>query len=244
MFPFEQKTDRPNLYYIKGNAFSVAIDAGNSAKHVQLFYKELRANGFELPKYTIITHWDYTFGLHAIHGKSIASTGTNKQLTTVSTWQWTKEKMAEREQSGEDISFCNQCIIEEYENLSDIQVITAEEEVEEYRELDLGNIHLQMIARDSTHSRDSLFVYIPEEKALFVGDADCEDHYDNGGRYDNEKLTDLIQFFKSLDYEYHLMGHDFPDSKTGALEYLILQLNKLKVPVKESKFTISEIPCG
>lgn len=28
-----------------------------------------------------------------------------------------------------------------------------------------------------TNSNDSVSIYIPEEKTLFVGDADCEDHF-------------------------------------------------------------------
>ena len=35
--PFETERDRPNLGYVKGNNWSLAIDAGHSAAHVREF---------------------------------------------------------------------------------------------------------------------------------------------------------------------------------------------------------------
>ena len=63
--PGEQRTDRPLLYYIRGDRYSVAVDAGNSRAHVELFYSALTAAGLPLPKLTVLTHWhwDHTFGL-------------------------------------------------------------------------------------------------------------------------------------------------------------------------------------
>lgn len=230
MLPFVRETDRPNLFYIKGDNYSVAVDAGNSAAHVQEFYGQLKKHGLEMPRYTIITHWhwDHTFGLHAICGKSIATVKTNEKLRQVMKWEWTKEKMREREASGEDIAFCNECILMEYDNLDEIKVVMADEVVQGERTLDLGSIHLHLTSRDSTHSRDALFVYVPEEKALILGDADCEDHYENGGKYDADRLSDLIAFLKDIDYERHLISHDFEESKEEALEYLSEELEKCR----------------
>ncbi|MGN0387683.1 MAG: MBL fold metallo-hydrolase [Suilimivivens sp.] len=159
MLPFVRETDRPNLFYIKGDNYSVAVDAGNSAAHVQEFYVQLAKHGLEMPRYTIITHWhwDHTFGLHAICGKSIATVKTNEKLRQVMKWEWTKEKMRERE------------------------------------------------------------------------DADCEDHYENGGRYDADRLLDLIEFLKEIDYQRHLISHDFEESKEEALTYLSEELEKCRI---------------
>lgn len=229
MLPFVQKTDRPNLFYIKGDNYSAAIDAGNSKAHVEEFYRELEANGFELPQYTIITHWhwDHTFGLHAITGISIASALTHQKLLEVAEWEWTKEKMAEREATGEDIAFCNNCILEEYDNLDEIKVIGVDEVVEDTRELDLGGIHLKLMARDSTHSRDSLFIHIPEEKMLIIADADCEDYYDNNSQYDKDRLEDMIAFLENVDYERHMFSHIFEITKAEAMAHLKEELKKL-----------------
>ncbi|MBQ5805221.1 MAG: hypothetical protein IIW22_05550, partial [Erysipelotrichaceae bacterium] len=84
---------------------------------------------------------------------------------------------------------------------------------------DLGGISVNLIPRDSTHSRDSLFVYLPSERALILQDADCEDFY-HGSVYDLDRLKDMIAFFESLDYDYHCLGHAMPETKKEALERL------------------------
>ena len=45
--PHNPNTDRPLLTYIKGDKFSLAIDAGNSADHVDDFYKVLEAENLK-----------------------------------------------------------------------------------------------------------------------------------------------------------------------------------------------------
>ena len=39
--PHEPEVDRPMLAYVKGDKFSLAVDAGYSKKHVQDFYLSL-----------------------------------------------------------------------------------------------------------------------------------------------------------------------------------------------------------
>ena len=220
--PYERENDRPNLFYLKGDRRSAVIDAGNSKAHVEKLYALLEKNGLPLPEETIITHWhwDHTFGLPFIHGTSVASVRTNEKLKEVMGWQWNEEAMNAREASGEDIEFCNTCIRVEYPDRSQIQVCPADRSISERETLDLGGLTLHLIPRDSTHSRDSLFVYVPEEAALIVGDADCKDYYDNCGKYNKTRLEEMIAFFESLSYEYHLIGHDAPLTRAEALEEL------------------------
>jgi glyoxylase-like metal-dependent hydrolase (beta-lactamase superfamily II) len=220
--PGMEGIDQPFLYYIKGNDYSIAIDAGNCESHVKEYYQELHNEGLELPKYTVITHWhwDHTFGMPYVHGKTIASELTNRKLKVVSHWKWTLEEMKMREQTGEDITFCNECICKVYEDLSQIYVTPADIEIDRITRLDLGGVTLSLIPRDSTHSRDALFVFFHEEKMLFVGDADCEDHYDENGAYNKERLKSLITFIEEIDFESYLLGHDFPSNKEETLEYL------------------------
>ncbi|BBF41570.1 Zn-dependent hydrolase [Lachnospiraceae bacterium KM106-2] len=221
-FPGEEETDRPYLYYIKGDHYSAAVDAGNSKAHVQAYYEAITKAGLPLPEYTVITHWhwDHTFGIPYVHGKTIANQLTKNKLIEVSQWNWTKKAMEDREKSGEDIAFCNECICKEYPMLSDIKVQTVDQGIIEPMELDLGGVHLQLFPRDSTHSRDALFIYAPEEKALFVGDGDCGDHYENNGEFDPNRLDSLLKFVEKIDFKYYFLGHDVPDTKEGAIKYL------------------------
>ena len=80
--PFEQERDRPNLGYVKGKNWSLAIDAGHSAAHTKEFYSLLEKEGLPLPSITVFTHWhwDHTFGMHAVNGLTLANEKTNRHL--------------------------------------------------------------------------------------------------------------------------------------------------------------------
>ena len=81
-YPHQPETDRPMLAYINGSRISLAIDAGNSAAHVDEFYGALAEADLKKPDITVITHWhwDHTFGMHHIHGLSAAHMKTNEML--------------------------------------------------------------------------------------------------------------------------------------------------------------------
>ena len=81
-YPYEFDRDRPNLGYIKGDNWSLAVDAGHSASHTEEFYKALEEEGLPLPSLTVLTHWhcDHTFGMHAVNGLCIANSKTNQHL--------------------------------------------------------------------------------------------------------------------------------------------------------------------
>ena len=224
--PYRRFGDRPNIYYIKGNNYSIAIDAGNNREHVEYFYEQLRKNGLNLPKYTIISHWhwDHTFGLPYIVGKSICSSLTDKKLKEVKKWKWTLRDMRARELNGLDIKMCNDNILDQYKNLKDIKVVSCDIVINRKKTLDLGGIKVELIPKGSTHSDDSLFVYIKGE-ALFVMDADWIDPYVSY-EYNQTELKKMIKFFESLDYKYHYLGHVNRETKRFAI-------NRLKKEVKQ-----------
>lgn len=220
--PNEKASDRPYLYYIRGNDCSAAIDAGNSEAHVHLFYDAIQAEGFPLPAYTLITHWhwDHTFGLPYISGTSISSELTREKLLEVSRWKWTEDAMNQREASGEDIAFCNDCIRVEYPDRSVIRVIASDSGITEEQTLDLGGIHARLIPCDSVHSRDALLIYVPEEKALFVGDADCEDFYEGHGTADPVKVDAYLKRISGIPFETYFIGHDVPETRAEVMARL------------------------
>ena len=219
--PFEKRGDRPNLYYIKGEDFSISVDAGNSQRHVQKFYDALKEMDFPAPRYTVISHWhwDHTFGLKYIPSISIASMNCHRNLQKVSKWEWTKEKMAERERSKEDIPFCNENILLEYADLKEISVALPQILLPKDLTLDLGGVKAEILQRASTHCDDALYVYVKQDKAVIVEDADCEDFY-HDGIYDQGVLKEMISFFEKTDYEYHCLGHAAAERKEEALNRL------------------------
>lgn len=47
--PFSQENDRPALGYIRGDRFSLMVDAGNSSEHVRDYQKAVENAGFPQP---------------------------------------------------------------------------------------------------------------------------------------------------------------------------------------------------
>lgn len=214
--------DRPFLYFIRGDKLRLAVDAGNSPAHVKAFYTALKAAGHPTPDLTILTHWhwDHTFGLRAVKGLTLATKATNETLRKVQTWAWDPESMEERLRTGEDIQACADCIRREYADPEKIRVVTADMELDGDMTIDLGGVTCQVILGDSPHSRDGLFLYFPEERALAVGDGESGDYYELEGKYDPVKLEAFLSLLNSLDYDLALPGHQMPWTKQAQLAEL------------------------
>ena len=162
---YEEERDRPCLGYILGDRWSLAVDAGHSDAHVEEFYEALEQAGLPLPSVTVLTHWhwDHSFGMHAIHGISIANEATARHLEDFSA--------RVRADGGREFLSLDPSIRKEYANNRPV-VITAPDVVFEKRlDLDPGNIKAVLLRSVSPHTDDALLVYIPEDKVLFVGDA-------------------------------------------------------------------------
>ena len=228
--PGEERTDRPWLFYLRGDRASLAVDAGNSPAHVRDFYAALTEAGLPLPRYTVITHWhwDHTFGISEAQGTVIAGRLTNAKLREVADWVWTREAMEQRLKTGEDILFCHTRIPEEYPDLSEIRVVPAPVTLDGTLELDLGGLTCRVFAHDSTHSRDSVFIHAPEAGVLALGDAWCGDFYGLDGAYDPERTAAFLTFLRELDFQTALFGHDEPMTKAAVLEILETELENLK----------------
>jgi glyoxylase-like metal-dependent hydrolase (beta-lactamase superfamily II) len=220
--PAEERTDRPVLGYIRGDKFSLAIDAGNSSDHVEKFYRELGISGLRLPDFTVITHWhwDHSFGMHAVSGKTVASYLTNEKLAEVQKWEWTDEAMKKRLQSGEDIEMCDWCIRLEYPDRTKIKVVTAAIEFTGSITIDLGGIHCTIKEFTSPHSSDSVLVHIPEERIVFIGDAESGDYYHNNGDYEKSKLGEMIKVLEETDVDMIMPGHDGPQPSAAVVNFL------------------------
>ncbi len=227
--PHDTSNDRPILGYVRGDNFSIAIDAGNSKKHVDLFYSELDKHHLPRPTVTLITHWhwDHTFGMHAIDGLSIACRKTNEILSKVQQWKWDEESRQQRLKTGEEIQFCDKFMRVEYEDASDINVCLSDIEFEERLSIDCGGIDVIAQKIDSPHEDDCVLISIPSLKILFVADSDCGDFYRLGGAYDKDKLAKFIDMIESIDFEHYVLGHDILRDKEYALQFLNNEYSKL-----------------
>jgi glyoxylase-like metal-dependent hydrolase (beta-lactamase superfamily II) len=205
------------------------VDAGNSAKHADLFLTSLKEYGLPTPDYVAITHWhwDHTFGMHAVGASSIASQLTNKQLDAVSSWNWDDTSMSERLTTGEDIEFCDTHIRIEYPDRGSIVVKTADLVFDKHLHIDLGGITCELLHIGGPHSEDSVVVYLPEERIIFLGDASGGDFYHNQGKYGKDKLLGFINFIQETDFTTCVEGHDEPITKEQLLQYMLEELDKI-----------------
>lgn len=214
IFPLESAKDRPNLGYVLGKETALAIDAGHSSSHVEDFYRALEAEGLPLPDLTVITHWhwDHTFGMHAVHGKTLARPETNQKLLEI------QKKMADNPGYGKKFLRSDPCIIREYAGGVPLVVVPADEELTGDRTLDLGDVAVELHYAESPHTDDALLVYVPDDKVLFVGDAQL-------GEFPTwfmnpDKSAALKRQVMSYDVRTIVDGHWRPYTKAEYLEEL------------------------
>ena len=218
--------DRPVLGYIRGSRQSVMIDAGNSKEHYLEYRKLLEQETLRIPDICVITHWhwDHTFGLHGLEMKSYAHYKTNEKLKELSSWKWNDAAMKKRLETGEEIPFADEHMRAEYEDITEIKVVQASANIVDEMTFDCGDIHCQCIHLPSAHSDDSIVIYIPEEKILFIGDIYGDNFYQNHSR-DKQKTKELHDALEKLDFTYAIPGHSNPLEKQRLLQFLETFLN-------------------
>ena len=165
IYPFEVERDRPSLGYIRGNRWSLAVDAGHSRAHTEAFYRALEAEGLPLPGLTVLTHWhwDHTFGMHAARGLCLANGRTNAHLAAF------RERIA-REGTGVFLSL-DESVRREYAGGRPVIVTLADLVFEGEMALDAGGCPIRVFRAESPHTDDSTLIYAPGERVLFLGDA-------------------------------------------------------------------------
>ncbi len=216
ILPFDSHRDRPNLGYIHGQKYSVLVDAGNSAAHLNAMLEAIDEAGLPKPEIALITHWhwDHTFGMHAFSGTTMTHAKTNEILEGITQWQWTPEAMAERLKTGEECKFCDTHMKIEYDDISDIKVVRADIEFDGNLSLNLGNVTVEVTPIANPHSNDGAVVFVQEDKVLFAGDADTGDFYELDGGYDADKFYDYIEAVDKIPYETYIHGHLAPMTRT------------------------------
>lgn len=211
IYPHEKYRDRPALGYIQGDAFSIAVDAGHSANHIQEFYAALKEEHLPLPSVTILTHWhwDHSFAAHAANGLVIANSATGKHLASF------REKI-KTEGTAYFLSL-DETIQREYEDTE--PVITLPDLVfENQLYIDAGNCPVHLFRTVSPHTDDATLVHVPNERVLFIGDA-------SSGVFPSwEKDTAVCRKFaetiKPLDFVISIRSHSAPETKEEFMQDL------------------------
>ncbi|PGC65303.1 MBL fold hydrolase [Bacillus toyonensis] len=202
------------------------VDSGNSKDHVELFNEAVRNEGLRKLERMVILHWhwDHILGMHAVEGITIAHKRTNDKLAELAMWEWTDSEMKKRVAEVE-IEFVDTCIHKEYPLLSEIGVVTSDISFNGYMEIDLGGIVAQLHHVTSPHSDDSVCIFVPQEKVLFIGDAVGVDYYNNC-HLDKEKLRSLITAMEGFDFDICVVGRAEPVSKLNLFNIMNFLLER------------------
>ena len=213
VYPFEEKRDRPNLSYIHGKRWNLAVDAGHSEEHTKEFYAALNEAGLPLPDITVITHWhwDHILGMHAVNGLTIANEKTNQYIADF------KQRI---EKEGTDFFFAfDESIREEYKDGKLVVVTLPDMVFSGEMKLDLGNCVVRIFQAEAPHTDDSTLIEVIEDKVLILGDS-------TGGTFPDwtvdqilaEKLAKTIE---DINPEICLPGHWTPLSKKIIVDDLL-----------------------
>ena len=215
ILPFDSPKDRPNLGYIRGDKMSLAVDAGHSSSHVEDLYAELEAHSLPLPDLTVITHWhwDHTFGMHAVHGKTIACPVTNRKLIEI------RDGMEQDPTRRDRFLRSDPSVRREYAGGIPLVVVPADEEITQDRVIDLGGVTAHVLFAQSPHTEDALLIHVPEDRVLFIGDAQLGEF--PSWRMDYDKLYELSQQIRGLEADVVIDGHWMPYKKRDLLDELM-----------------------
>ena len=212
VYPYEEERDRPNLSYIRGDRWSLAVDAGHSADHTRAFYKALQDAGLPLPELTVITHWhwDHTLGMHAVHGLTLANEKTNQYLADFKT-------RIEKEGTAFFLAM-HQSIRNEYGDGKPVIVKPADLVFRGEMTLDAGNCPIRIFQAEAPHTDDSTLIWLPNEQFLIMGDC-------TGGTFPDwemdQALADkLAETIRKLNPETCLPGHWTPLTQEAVVQDL------------------------
>ena len=213
VYPYEEERDRPNLSYIRGDRWSMAVDAGHSAEHTQEFYRTLEEAGLPLPELTVLTHWhwDHTFGMHAVHGLCLANERTNQHLEAF-------RKRIETEGTAFFLEM-EKRIRKEYTDNKPVIVTLADLVFRGEMLLDAGNCPIRVFQAEAPHTDDSTLIEAPGEKVLILGDS-------TGGAFpewtvDQALAEKLAETVKKINPEICLPGHWTPLSPEIIIQDLL-----------------------
>jgi glyoxylase-like metal-dependent hydrolase (beta-lactamase superfamily II) len=206
--PPDPKTDRPILAAIVGDNQTLLIDAGNSSSHAKLF-KEQLASHYISGDILALTHWhwDHVFGLYEMDIPSIANAITYNRLKELQSLSWEDKELDKRVAAGIEIPFCADAIKLELGSKREVIIPDPTMIIQKKMTLNLAGVTCIINHVGGDHSSDSVILYIPEEKALFLGDCLYANMYAKKWHYTIEKISSLLQEIEKYDAEVYFLSH-------------------------------------
>jgi len=203
-------TDRPALGIIVGSRQAMVVDAGASPAHANLLLRSIAQAGLSQPTFLAITHWhwDHVFGIATLNLLSFAHTETRRILSTMAQWDWSDDALDQRVAEGVEIAFCRDMIRAELPDRSHLIIRPPDIAFSETLEIDLGDLECQLVHVDGDHTVDSTVVYVPRDKAIFLGDCLGPDIYHGTPHYTTTHAFPLLDRLLQFDADLYLESHD------------------------------------
>jgi glyoxylase-like metal-dependent hydrolase (beta-lactamase superfamily II) len=203
------ETDRPALAAVVGTERTLMLDTGNSAAHVAAFLAELTPAGIRHPAYAAITHWhwDHIFGGSALNIPLIAHELTAKEIALQASYDWSDDALDQRVTDGLEITFCSDMIKKELPDRSDLVIALPDMVFKGELTLNLGGVTCQLTHVGGDHALDSVVMYIPEDKVLFLGDCLYQAIYAPQRYYRVSEQLALVDRLSKYEVEVAIMGH-------------------------------------
>lgn len=207
---------RPSLGVVDGGGSAVLIDCGASPAHREAFLSALPETIRDRLDVCLLTHahWDHYAG-----GRGNLSLGM-----TDAAWKIMRAEQGRpasifsrngiRAEYGTDSIPYDPSLYSEPEQLCSVQT-----------SLTAGNIRLELIPMDSDHICGNLLIWVPDEKAIFTGDA-LYTGEQNGVYYYTDRIFTVIRSLLDIPVEVYIMGHHLPIGRQD-LERLMEHLHRL-----------------
>ena len=207
--PPDETTDRPILGVVTGERGSLLVDAGNSPAHANLRLNEIARLRLTAPHYLTLTHWhwDHVFGTAAIQLPTLAHIETKRIVTEMAHLDWSDEALDQRVAAGQEIEFCRDMIKAELPDRRGLVIRPPEIGFTAEVELDLGGTTAHLIHVGGDHAADSIIVYVPGDRLVFLSDCLGPDLYHQPQRYTAAGSAAMLDRLLSYEAEIYLTGH-------------------------------------
>lgn len=229
IYPYDKQTDYPNIGIIKTDNETFLIDAGISKRHVESIKKAMNLENIKTPSKGCVTHfhYDHSYGMFYWKIPFYVCKNTQKELERISKYKYTLESLNQMIKDEIETPFTAYYIYQEYkDNLSNIKIKTDNfiyNTKDDKFTLSIGNddkVDIELINKNtSPHSKDSTWVYVKEDKVIFVGDSCYGDVYKKLKDYSKEDLKDFFTSLLSIDFDYVVFGHQEVGTKQDVIAY-------------------------
>jgi glyoxylase-like metal-dependent hydrolase (beta-lactamase superfamily II) len=174
-FTPDDRTDRPVLGAIRGTAGTLIVDAGASPAHLGAFVSELETR--ERPPIVGIAlthwHWDHSFGSAALDVPVIASEATAAGVAVQAGYAWDETSLRQRVTDGRELAFSLPHLLEELTEAerASLRIVVPQVTFAGSHQVDLGDTTVELRWVGGDHADDSIVIWEPEDRVLFLGDA-------------------------------------------------------------------------